>query len=354
MSSRISTSGSFSPSVGAHASPSSKQASPSAFSQLSPSGYSAFASNFSKVGNPQQPQESQEYEDITMLKLISKAKFPVYLVNSPAKNKLFALKVFGFENSEPHAYYRNEARFAVLNHPNIIKIAYTEDETSMPIKGKDKQVSCILMEYAPHGDFFDFVKSFKDNLSEKLIRTYFRQLIEGIEYLHNNGVCHLDLKLENLLVGEDYQLKVADFDLSYMTGDTKVLTRGTRFYRAPELRASKCKNGPAADVYSAAILLFVLKSGGLIPHAEDNLYQGIDLFNLMNTNTEDFFKKHCTIQQKSSSFFDSNFKELFTSMIKLNPDKRASIKDIKNSRWYKGPVYTKEELKTKVKRVFNH
>ena len=76
---------------------------------------------------------------------------------------------------------------------------------------------------------------------KKLARTYFRQLIDGLEYLHSQGVRHLDLKLENLLIGDDYQLKIIDFDLSYMSGDTQILTRGSKFYRAPELRASQCR-----------------------------------------------------------------------------------------------------------------
>lgn len=296
----------------------------------------------------------QEYEDINIVKLLSKAKFPVYLAFSPTKNENFALKVFGFEDHRPHPYYKNEARFATLNHPNIIKLAYAEDETTVCSRGRDKPVSCILMEYAPHGDFFDFVKKNKQELSEKLIRTYFKQLIEGLEYLHNNGACHLDLKLENLLVGKDFSLKIADFDLSYMVGDSKILTRGTKFYRAPELRASKCKNGASADIYAAGIILFVLKSGGVIPHAEDNLYQGINLQELLNNNPQEFFDKHCSIQGREATYFDADFKSLFLSMVNAKADKRATMNDIKNSRWFKGPVYTQKELSEKVRRMFNH
>ena len=127
-----------------------------------------------------------------------------------------------------------------------------------------------MMEFAPYGDFFKFVRAFRDSLTDKLIRTYFRSLIDGLEYLHKQGVCHLDLKLENLLIGKDYQLKIADFDMSYMVGDDKVITKGTKYYRAPELRSGKCRNGVAADVYSAGIILFALKTGGVIPYFEDS------------------------------------------------------------------------------------
>jgi len=298
--------------------------------------------------------DSQSYENVNIVKLLSKAKFPVYQAHSPTKNKHFALKVFRFMDKNPHPYFKNEARFSFLNHPNIIHIAHVEEEISVCSKGKNKQVSCILMEYAPHGDFFDLIKKYKKDINEKLVRTYFKQLIEGLQYLHENGVYHLDLKLENLLLGKDYEMKIADFDLSYIEGDSKVLTRGTRFYRAPELRASKCRDGMAADIYAAGIILFVMKSGGVIPHAEDNLYQGINLLELLNTDSQGFFKKHCEIQGKDWTFFDSGFKELFTKMIKNDPNERATISDIKNSNWYKGSTYSKEELKKRVHKFFQH
>lgn len=296
----------------------------------------------------------EDYGDISIVKLISKAKFPVYLADSPAKKQQFALKVFGFDGGQPHPYYRNEARFATLIHPHVIRTVYAEEETSISSKGKDNQVSCILMEYAPYGDFFDFVKKFKKDLTDKLVRTYFRQLVEGIEYIHNSGVCHLDLKLENLLLGDDYLMKIADFDLSYVVGDSTVLTRGTKFYRAPELRASKCKNGVAADIYAAGIILFVMKCGGVIPHTEDKLYQGINLFELLSTNPQEFFRNHITIQKREASFFDEDFTKLFVAMVQPDAEKRATLRQVKNSRWYNGPVYSKKELKDVVKGLFGH
>ncbi len=138
---------------------------------------------------------AQDYEDINILRLLSKAKFPVYQAYSPNKKKNYALKVFGFQNEKPHPYFKNEARFNFLHHPNIISISQIEEETLINMKGKENLVSCILMEYAPYGDFFDFVKNTSISFNDKMVRTYFKQLIAGMEYLHQNNVYHLDLKL---------------------------------------------------------------------------------------------------------------------------------------------------------------
>ena len=300
-----------------------------------------------------QPQAQDNYEDIHMLKLLNKAKFPVYLVASHSTNQQYALKLFEFEDGEPHQYYLNESRFISLNHPNIIKYVRVEDETVLPSEdGVDKQVSCIMMEFAPYGDFFKFVKAFRDSLTDKLVRTYFRSLIDGLEYLHKQGACHLDLKLENLLIGKDYQLKIADFDMSYIEGDEHILTKGTKYYRAPELRGSRCRNGVAADVYSAGIILFALKTGGIIPYFEDHLHEGVDLCKLLKDDSKEFFKRHCELQKKKETFFEQSFRELFRSMVYEKPEKRPTIAQIKKSKWYTGSVYSVKELKACVEIIY--
>jgi serine/threonine protein kinase len=254
------------------------------------------------------------------------------------------MKTFPFANGRPHRYFQNESRFAGLNHDNVIKVEHAETRKPMIHRGCQVEMSYILMEYAPHGDFFDLVGSCKIKDDNKLVRTYFKQLIEGMNYLHKHGVAHLDLKLDNLLVGEDYTLKIADFDLSYMTGDEEVLARGTKCYRCPEFIRGRCVNFIAADIYSAGIILFILKSGGLMPHSENNLVKGIDFYDLLYTNHSKFWEKHQQFQ-KGQDVFDPEFKELFLSMTQLNPSERASIEDVKNSKWYNGEVYTNEELR---------
>lgn len=93
-------------------------------------------------------------------------------------------------------------------------------------------------------------------------RTLFRQLIEGMDYLHSNGISHLDIKLDNLVLSDDGLLKIIDFDASHQKDSgKKIISRGTKVYRAPEIRSSECENGFAADIYSCGILLFCFVMG---------------------------------------------------------------------------------------------
>ena len=177
------------------------------------------------------------------------------------------------------------------------------------------------MDFAPYGDFFDMVMTQQIPFTDKIARTYFHQLIDGLEYLHSQGVAHADVKLENLLVGEGFQLKIADFDNACINGQSYTTARGTAFYRAPELITNTCTNFYAADIYSAAIVLFLFKSGGVLPHSENKLFRGMDLFEMMNQDDETFWEKHCEIQNKPFEYFEEEFKVLFKSMVRLNPER---------------------------------
>ena len=88
-------------------------------------------------------QTVDEYEDIAMIKLLNKAKFPVYLVASQLTNQHYALKIFEFENEEPALYYLNESRFSILNHPNVIKYVRVEDETILPSEKWSRQTGLM-------------------------------------------------------------------------------------------------------------------------------------------------------------------------------------------------------------------
>lgn len=72
------------------------------------------------------------------------------------------------------------------------------------------------MEFCDQGDFFSLVHqkylAKEDHLVDRLC--LFRQLVQGLNYLHNNGIAHRDVKLENLLLTKQSKLKITDFGVS--------------------------------------------------------------------------------------------------------------------------------------------
>ena len=68
----------------------------------------------------------------------------------------------------------------------------------------------IVLELASGGDMLDILNA-SGRFPEPLARHYFKQLIEGLEYMHTQGIVHRDLKVENLLFGQEGKLKIGDF-----------------------------------------------------------------------------------------------------------------------------------------------
>lgn len=282
--------------------------------------------------------------DCRIVDKISDSKFPIFKIMDQY-NRSYVIKVFPWVNGEKSQNFNNEIRFQVLQHKNLlVGYSYVEDE-DIPINGKVVRSSYVIMDYAPNGTLLNLIRNNKQKFDEVLTRTFFRQLVEGLEYLHQSNVAHLDIKTENLLLDENYNLLIADYDTSYVSGDQFIHTRGTKYKRAPELINGKCNNPFAADVFSSAMVLFTMMTGGKLAQQENEFVNGENLYNYMIKDNKKFWKIHADNLNVKEDFFSKDFRYLFNLMTAEDPNMRARIEDIKNSKWYNGPIYTEEEVK---------
>jgi [calcium/calmodulin-dependent protein kinase] kinase len=217
---------------------------------------------------------------------------------------------------------------------------------------KKIQYSAVHYEVAPYGDFCDLLNSDHLPKDEMLARTYFRQLVEGLEYLHyKQQMAHLDIKMENLLMGKGYTLKISDFDSCHSKSDGRgsasIIGQGTEDYRAPEILNVCCSNPKAADVFSAGICLFVLLTQGK-PYNEGDAKEK-NLMELLLNDVETFWKVHERVFGQTN--FSNDFKKLFEGMTNQHVSQRLTIKEVKKSAWYKGPIYTQEQLQALLKNM---
>ncbi|GAU20990.1 hypothetical protein TSUD_201390 [Trifolium subterraneum] len=129
----------------------------------------------------------------------------------------------------------------------------------------------IVMEYVSGGQLLDKL-SYVNKLDECEARKLFQQLIDAVDYCHNNGVYHRDLKPENLLIDSKGNLKVSDFGLSALKKSDDVLSTrcGSPCYVAPEVLMNKGYDGAAVDVWSCGVILFELLAG-FLPFDDQNL-----------------------------------------------------------------------------------
>ncbi|KAI5694342.1 hypothetical protein M8J76_004772 [Diaphorina citri] len=141
-----------------------------------------------------------------------------------------------------------------LTHPNIVQLIETFE---------DKHKVYLVMELVTGGELFDRIVE-KGSYTEKDASMLIRQVLEAVDYMHEQGVVHRDLKPENLLYysrDEDSKIMISDFGLSKMEDSRTMATAcGTPGYVAPEVLAQK-PYGKAVDVWSIGVISYILLCG---------------------------------------------------------------------------------------------
>ncbi|XP_046682304.1 LOW QUALITY PROTEIN: calcium/calmodulin-dependent protein kinase type 1-like [Homalodisca vitripennis] len=141
-----------------------------------------------------------------------------------------------------------------LTHPNIVQLLETFE---------DKHKVYLIMELVTGGELFDRIVE-KGSYTEKDASDLIRQVLEAVDYMHEQGVVHRDLKPENLLYyspDEDSKIMISDFGLSKMEDSGIMATAcGTPGYVAPEVLAQK-PYGKAVDVWSIGVISYILLCG---------------------------------------------------------------------------------------------
>jgi len=209
------------------------------------------------------------------------------------------------------------------------------------------------MELAPYGDLTDFMKK-GGALPMTLARTLFKQLLDGVEYLHQSEIGHLDLKPDNVLVGEGLKLKISDFDLSHVKGDKEVRSRGTEGFRAPEVKELAVEDAQAADIYSLGIMLFSLVVGK-VPYIENHPVKGYDFHEMVLKEDKNFWSAYGQVAGVDiDSLVDKDFKDLFFLMTKRDAVERATISEIKRSKWFQGATLSEANYKYQMSHIINN
>ena len=217
------------------------------------------------------------------------------------------------------------------NSNNIVRI-YEMYETQKHI--------CIVMEYICAGDLLSYIRK-RNPINENICKYIFKQIILGLSFIHRNKIVHRDIKLDNILIDLDNNIKICDFGVSKrITNSNDKMNEqcGTPAYMAPEIIKGNGYEGYGADIWSAGVVLYALLSGTLP-------FKGGDLdelhFNILKGN----FKDVKDISHEAN--------HLLHSLLEIDVNKRITTEEILTHPWLinvdvnnnivKGNLFTKAE-----------
>jgi len=159
-------------------------------------------------------------------------------------------------------------------------------------------------------------------------RYFMEQLKDVLVYLNEKKVAHRDLKLENIMVDDNLQLKIADFGFAtYKKIDRLRSFRGTKTYMAPEIKEGKIYDGLKADMFSVGVILFIMVQG-IFPFSEartDEYFYRL----LIDGDLETYWLK------TGGENLSAEFKDLITRMLSYDPQMRPTVEELVAHPWMK-------------------
>lgn len=206
---------------------------------------------------------------------------------------------------------------------------------------ENSSIFYMALEYAINGDLMNYI--IKKPFDERTARYYFKQLIDGLSAIHEKKIVHRDIKPHNLLLDEEFNLKIADFGFSsYISPDKQdVFLGGTVKYLSPEIINLNSSGNCAFsnDIFSCGVTLFKMIQrtdpfGKADP--KDQYYQHI-----FNNNHPKFWEM--MDQTKNFIPISNSLKDFISRMLQIQ-NFRITLKEIKEHEWFKGSTPDHAEI----------
>ncbi|CAD8201605.1 unnamed protein product [Paramecium octaurelia] len=260
------------------------------------------------------PEEYQSINSYTFLKTLGiGATAEVKMARHKDLEIDVAIKIYDKKKMNNMHLKNLEREVEILNqlkHPNIINLYHMNDN--------EKSIY-LIMEYSSPTNLEMFMKGrpFK-RINEDEAKIVFRQISDAVYYMHEQDICHRDLKFENLLI--DYntrKIKLIDFGYSIKVNGKQTCSCGTPQYMAPEL-VKKGSYDQSVDIWACGVILFKMVTG---------------VFPFRGNSEKDLNKKICLGKIEYPSFVSFQAKQLISGMLKVDPKERLTMQEVQQSQW---------------------
>jgi serine/threonine protein kinase len=252
----------------------------------------------------------------------------VYLVKIPENDNYCAGKVLKQETDLFEKEVEILNRLRSVNNPYIVNLLDSGCGEIIRTNKSPKTCQYLILEYAPKGELFNYVFCPRAGLQEKYSKIVFAKILKGIQACHNLGICHRDLKMQNILLDANFNPKICDFGFATLNNNHLTDILGTPNYAAPEILYHQPYDGCKADIFSLGVVLLTLvscKIGFFQAKKTDKYYKFI------MTN---HYKTYWKLVSKQVTGISEEVKKLYLKMVSFSPNERPSIEQILNDNWF--------------------
>ena len=223
-----------------------------------------------------------------------------------------------------------------LQHAGIINM-YEYGDAGQVVKPSGRVIDnlvYIVMEFVQGGLLFDLCQTM-GAMGEDAGRFFLHQMLDSVEYMHSRRAVHRDLKLENILVDDNLNLKLADFGFAcYKNIDTLKSYRGTMTYMAPEIKEGKQYAGSQVDMFSIGVILFIIVQG-IFPFKEARKEEFF--YNLIMQGQNDTY-----FQKVNGTDLSDDFKDLILRFFAFDGNTRITLDQIRAHPWMQSSTFNFE------------
>lgn len=246
-----------------------------------------------------------------------------------AGEQLYAVKEFRRRPEENEKKYskRLTSEFCIsssLRHPNVIH--------TLDLLQDSKGDYCEVMEFCAGGDLYTLVLS-AGKLDVAEADCYFKQMMRGVEYMHEMGVAHRDLKPENLLLTTHGSLKITDFGNGECfrmawESDPHMVSGlcGSAPYIAPEEYIDKEFDARAVDIWATGVIYMAMRTGR-------------HLWRVAKKDEDEFYERYLEGRRDEEgyapieSLHRARCRNVIYSILDPNPSRRISASQVLKSEW---------------------
>ena len=243
-------------------------------------------------------------------------------INKITKEK-FAIKIYEKEklnsNSKKSCVFKEIQILRKLNHKNIAKL--------IEVISTEKQILIVqeLIEGISLREYYNNEIRNQKGISihkESIFKKIFYQIFSAMDYIHKKNIAHRDIKLENILLKSNYEIKIIDFGFGMLNPEKKLqkFFCGTPNYMPPEIADKKPYVGQLADMWSLGILVYKI-------FCADFPFKGKD--------EKELYKSIKSGKFSYAKYTPEYAKKIIGSLIVLDPNKRISCEDVLKSDWLK-------------------